>query len=67
MMSLIATGSSQWGRGRGVDAAIAYEHRYGILPDAPFPTATAEDEPSIEPIPAEKFERLWQQGRASGR
>ncbi|WP_412738488.1 hypothetical protein [Krasilnikovia sp. MM14-A1259] len=44
-------------------AVIAYEHKYGIIPDAPFPTATAEDEPSIEPIPAEKFERLWQQGR----
>jgi len=47
----------------GVDAAIACEHRYGIVPDAPFPIATADGEPSIEPIPAEKFEQLWQQGR----
>jgi hypothetical protein len=52
----------------GADAVIAYEHRYGIAPDAPFPTTTAEGEPSIEPIPAEKFEQLWQQGRqARGR
>ena len=47
----------------GPDAVIAYEQRYGIVPEAPFPAATAEDGPSIEPIPAERFERLWQQGR----
>jgi hypothetical protein len=47
----------------GANAVDAYHHRYGIVPEAPFPVAAAEDEPSIEPIPAEKFERLWQQGR----
>jgi len=40
-------------------AVSAYENRYGILPEAPFPRAVAD----TEPIPAEKFERLWQQGR----
>lgn len=47
----------------GADAVGAYQLRYGIVPEAPFPVVTAEGEPSIEPIPAEKFERLWQQGR----
>jgi hypothetical protein len=44
-------------------AVNAYEHRYGIVPEAPFPMATADGESSMEPIPAEKFERLWLQGR----
>jgi len=47
----------------GADAVMAYERRYGIVPHAPFPTAVAEGEPSMEPIPAAKFDRLWQQAR----
>jgi hypothetical protein len=47
----------------GPDAVNAYEHRYGIVPEAPLPIATTEDQPSIGPILAEKFERLWKQGR----
>ncbi|MBB2949109.1 hypothetical protein FB565_008914 [Actinoplanes lutulentus] len=44
-------------------AVQAYEHRYGVVPEAPFPTSTADGEPPIGPISAEEFERLWQQGR----
>ena len=44
-------------------AIRAYERRYGIVPEASFPTATADDQPPIEPIAAETFERLWQRGR----
>ena len=45
------------------DAVNAHEHRYGVAPEAPFPATTVEGEPSIEPIPEEKFERLSRQGR----
>jgi hypothetical protein len=44
-------------------AVIALENRYGVVPDAAFPTATADDEPPIEPITAERFEELWRLGR----
>jgi hypothetical protein len=43
-------------------AVTAYEHKYGVVPEAAFPIA-ADDELPIEPITAEKFEQLWQQGR----
>ena len=45
------------------DAVNAYERRYGIVPEAPLPVIAADGESLIEPIPAEKFERLWLQGR----
>lgn len=44
-------------------AVIAVESRYGVVPDAAFPNTTADDEPLIEPITAERFEQLWGQGR----
>lgn len=47
----------------GPGAVDRYEHRYGVVPEAPFPVAATDGEPAIEPIPAERFERLWQQGR----
>ena len=47
----------------GLAAVSAYEHRYGVLPEAPFPTTTTGDQPPIEPIAADTFERLWREGR----
>ncbi|MDP9794910.1 hypothetical protein J2S43_003422 [Catenuloplanes nepalensis] len=44
-------------------AVQVYEHRYGVVPEAPFPMSTAGSEPSIERISAERFEWLWQQAR----
>lgn len=45
----------------GAAAVIAYEHRYGVVPEAAFPATS--DEPLLEPISADEFEQLWQQAR----
>ena len=45
-------------RDSGVPGAVtAYEARFGVLPDGPFPAAAGE------PLPADEFERLWRSSR----
>jgi hypothetical protein len=44
-------------------AVNAYERRYGVVPELAFPVVAADDEPPIEAVTAEEFERLWEHGR----
>ncbi|MEU4693170.1 hypothetical protein [Actinoplanes sp. NPDC023714] len=50
----------------GGDAVIAYEGRYGVVPEAPFPEVVEEGEPAFEVISSAEFERLWAIGRREG-
>jgi hypothetical protein len=44
-------------------AVTDYETRYGVVPEAAFPAAPADNAPPIESITTDQFEQLWQQGR----
>ncbi|WP_435206510.1 hypothetical protein [Micromonospora sp. bgisy143] len=47
-----------------VGAVGAYEQRYGVVPEAPFPLPVATAvEPGLENISPGEFERLWRNAR----
>ncbi|MEU4778064.1 hypothetical protein [Micromonospora sp. NPDC023633] len=47
----------------GADAVVRYERRYGVIPEAPFPSPDADVEPALEMLSATEFEQLWRQAR----
>jgi hypothetical protein len=46
----------------GADAVHLYERRYGVIPEAPFPSP--ESEPALQQISAAEFEQQWQVARS---
>lgn len=47
----------------GAGAVARYERRYGVVPEAPFPSPDADVEPVLETLSATEFEQLWRQAR----
>ncbi|GGR68070.1 hypothetical protein GCM10010169_09700 [Micromonospora fulviviridis] len=47
----------------GAGAVVRYERRYGVVPEALFPSPDADVEPVLETLSATEFEQLWRRAR----
>ncbi|MEV4213701.1 hypothetical protein [Micromonospora sp. NPDC049662] len=51
-------------RDSGIVGAVgAYEQRYGVVPEAPFPLPAATLDPALENVSPGKFKHLWRNAR----